>query len=372
MADWRVRVILIAVAAAWAAAACGSRTGDYLGPGQVDGVGFGPGGVGGGGVGGDGVGGDGFGGDGFGGAPTNVNNHAATASVTTGFSVAVTSTGGASSTSGGCVPGVCQCFDCISACLCSGSNTVNCEERCFGNDVSVSGPGFGFSVSNSMVSAGGAFGFTSVSSSVSAGGSPMGFSVSSSSNSVGGTGGAPSNCCEVSPAPSCEDPEVAKCVCTFDPFCCNYVWDSFCVQEVESLGCGSCDTPMGGAGGNTQGVVTTVVTSAGGAPMTASSTGATTGEGGSGGVAECVAQSESDCEACLCADCFQEYGDCVGDFGCPKILECIDEAGCSGLDCYTPDTCQKVIDKYGGLAGASIAYVTGLVECAVTASCPCP
>lgn len=350
MADWRVRVISIAAAAGWAAVACGSRTGDYLGPGQVDGVGFGPGGVGGAG---------GIGGDGFGGSPTNVTNDATTAS---GFSVTVTgSFGGASSTGGGCVPGVCQCSDCISACMCSGSNMVNCEERCFGNEVSVSGPGFGF---------------TTVSSSVSVGGSPTAFSVSSSSSSggAGGVGGAPSGCCEVSSEPSCEDPELAKCVCSFDPFCCNYLWDGFCVQEVESLGCGSCDTPMGGVGGNTQGVVTNVVTSAGGAPSTASSltTGSTTGEGGSGGVAECVAQSESDCEACLCADCFQEYGDCVGDFGCPKILECIDEKGCSGLDCYTPDTCQKVIDKYGGPAGASVTYVTGLVECAAAASCPCP
>jgi len=361
MADFRVRVISIAVAATCAAVACGSRSGDYLGPGQVDGVGFGPGGVG-------GVSGTG----GVGGSPANVSNEASTSVGTTdGFAVAVTgSWGGSSSTGDSCVPGVCQCFDCFSACLCNGSSTVSCEDRCFGNEVTVSGPGFGFSVSNSVTS------------SVSAGGSPMGFSVSSSSSSggAGGAGGATSSCCEVGSSPGCDDPVVEQCVCDLDPFCCNHLWDGFCVQEVESRGCGSCGTSMGGAGGNTQ----SVVTSAGGASSSGSITvssvtvssvtgsSSTTGEGGSGGVAECVAQSQSNCEACLCADCFQEYGDCVGDFGCPKILECIDEAGCSGLDCYTPDTCQKVIDKYGGLAGASVAYVTGLIECAVSASCPCP
>jgi len=362
MADWRVRVISIVVAAGWAAAACGSRTGDYLGPGHVDGVGFGPGGI---------------GGDGFGGSPAAVTNHAATGAVTTnGFSVAVTgSSGGANSTGGSCVPGVCQCFDCFSACMCSGSNTVNCEERCFGNDVgSISGSAVGFSVTNSAVSAGGAFGFSGVTGSVSAGGSPTGFSASASASS-GGAGGEPGSCCEVQPTTSCNDPDVAQCVCSFDPFCCNYLWDTFCVQEVESLGCGTCDAPMGGVGGNTQSVVTGVggaFTSSSAITVSSVTGSATTGEGGSGGVAECVAQSQSNCEACLCADCFQPYGDCVGDFGCPKILECIDEVGCSGLDCYTPDTCQKVIDQFGGLAGASVAYVTALVECAVSASCPCP
>lgn len=344
MADWRVRVISIAVAAGWAGAACGSRTGDYLGPGQVDGVGFGPGGI---------------GGEGFGGSSTEVTNQAATSITTNGFSVAVTGTSGevtSTATGGSCVPGVCQCFDCFSACTCSGSSTVNCEERCFGNDVSsISGSAIGFSVTNSAVGTGGTFGFSGVTSSVSSGGSPTGFSATASASS-GGAGGATGNCCEVSSGPACDDPDVSQCVCKFDPFCCNYLWDGFCVQEVESLGCGSCET--------------SVVTSVGGAPTTGSSL--TTGEGGSGGVAECVAQSQTKCEACLCADCFQSYGDCVGDFGCPKILECIDEVGCSGLDCYTPDTCQKVIDQFGGLAGASVAYVTALVECAVTASCPCP
>jgi hypothetical protein len=111
--------------------------------------------------------------------------------------------------------------------------------------------------------------------------------------------------------------------------------------------------------------VTATTSGAGGAAAT------TTGEGGAGGVAECIAQAQSRCETCLCADCFQAYGDCIGDFGCPRILECMDVSGCSGIDCYAPETCQAVIDRFGGPAGASANYVIDLIECAVGASCPC-
>ncbi len=48
-------------------------------------------------------------------------------------------------------------------------------------------------------------------------------------------------CCAASPLPGCEDSSTASCVCDADPYCCGNQWDSICVSEVESLGCGSCD-----------------------------------------------------------------------------------------------------------------------------------
>lgn len=328
MADWRVRVMAMAVVSGWAAVACGSRTGDYLGPGYEEGAGFGPGGI-----------------DGFGGSGGGVGDAQAATLVTNGF-VGTTASGVGAT---------------------------------FGMGFSASGT----TGPSSFVSGSGGFvGFAAVS------GSVFGSSSTSVSTGVttGGIGGASGSCCEESSGPSCEDPEVAACVCGTDPFCCKYLWDSFCVQEVEGLGCGRCEASVGGAGGAMQTAVTgtssaggamqsavtgmssavSVVTGIGGASATS-----TTGEGGAGGVAECIAQSRTDCEACLCGDCFQAYGDCVGDFGCPRILECMDSTGCTGLDCYAPETCQRVIDRFGGLAGASVSYVTGLVECAVGANCPC-
>ncbi len=33
------------------------------------------------------------------------------------------------------------------------------------------------------------------------------------------------------------EPHVQACVCSRDSYCCNNRWDSLCVQEVESFGC---------------------------------------------------------------------------------------------------------------------------------------
>lgn len=48
-------------------------------------------------------------------------------------------------------------------------------------------------------------------------------------------------CCVSSASPGCELPSVESCVCASDPYCCNNQWDGICVNEVESLGCGSCN-----------------------------------------------------------------------------------------------------------------------------------
>jgi hypothetical protein len=53
----------------------------------------------------------------------------------------------------------------------------------------------------------------------------------------GGGGGA---CCVTSASPGCSDAAVQACVCASDSFCCSSSWDSACVDEVVSLGCGVC------------------------------------------------------------------------------------------------------------------------------------
>jgi hypothetical protein len=55
----------------------------------------------------------------------------------------------------------------------------------------------------------------------------------------GGTG-----CCEAHATTACDDATVAACVCNQDAFCCQVEWDGVCVDEVVSLGCGTC----GGSG----------------------------------------------------------------------------------------------------------------------------
>lgn len=51
---------------------------------------------------------------------------------------------------------------------------------------------------------------------------------------------APGPCCRPTGALGCDDPEVAACVCDIDRYCCEQSWDDVCVQKVEAFGCGHC------------------------------------------------------------------------------------------------------------------------------------
>lgn len=43
-------------------------------------------------------------------------------------------------------------------------------------------------------------------------------------------------------SPECDEPDVAMCVCDFEPRCCSAdsLWDAECVDLVDVLGCGDC------------------------------------------------------------------------------------------------------------------------------------
>lgn len=46
-------------------------------------------------------------------------------------------------------------------------------------------------------------------------------------------------CCATG-GPGCEDPGIEACICSADAFCCESEWDSVCVDEVWNDGCGDC------------------------------------------------------------------------------------------------------------------------------------
>jgi hypothetical protein len=58
---------------------------------------------------------------------------------------------------------------------------------------------------------------------------------------ITGCCGATHGCCATG-SPGCAEAAVAACVCAVDPYCCAVEWDVQCVEEVDSLGCGSCQT----------------------------------------------------------------------------------------------------------------------------------
>lgn len=49
------------------------------------------------------------------------------------------------------------------------------------------------------------------------------------------------DCCFANTVPGCADATIEACVCAADSFCCDVVWDGICVEEVSSLGCGTCE-----------------------------------------------------------------------------------------------------------------------------------
>ncbi len=55
--------------------------------------------------------------------------------------------------------------------------------------------------------------------------------------------GAAADCCAPDWAPGCTDLAVQACVCAADSYCCTTAWDGLCVNEVTSLGCGTCAVP---------------------------------------------------------------------------------------------------------------------------------
>jgi hypothetical protein len=52
----------------------------------------------------------------------------------------------------------------------------------------------------------------------------------------------------------------------------------------------------------------------------------------------CFAVAGDDpCENCVCESCVEQLDECAATAGCPEILECVLESGCTGLACYCGD-----------------------------------
>ncbi len=71
---------------------------------------------------------------------------------------------------------------------------------------------------------------------------------------------------------------------------------------------------------------------------------------------------------CLCEECLDSFADCVVDQGCYEIADCAGKVGCSNIDCYAPDKCQDVINKWG-ISSQSVMLVQTLAACEAVPSC---
>jgi hypothetical protein len=78
------------------------------------------------------------------------------------------------------------------------------------------------------------------------------------------------DCCSVGSGAGCGNVAVNECVGAADPYCNDTAWDSICVGEVTSLGCGSCPAPVehsccsAGGAGCSDNVIEAAVCAAGG------------------------------------------------------------------------------------------------------------
>ena len=130
-------------------------------------------------------------------------------------------------------------------------------------------------------------------------------------------------CCEPRNGPGCPaDAAVEKCVCAKDALCCSNLWDSSCVDEVDSLGCGRCCVPA--------------------------CAGKACGDDGCGGTCgTCPAGSScanGACTACSCGarqcgddGCGTPCGTCDGAKLCDPVGQCVTPSACGvcapGLAC---------------------------------------
>lgn len=170
----------------------------------------------------------------------------------------------------------------------------------------------------------------------SGGGGTGGSGGSGGSGGVSGTGGAPpvGDCCRAQSGPGCEEPDVSECVCAQDAYCCLIRWDERCVRDVEMLSCGTC------------GAMSTVD--------------------------ECLSLALDACENCLCTECFEQFSQCRAEDGCAAIYQCISDANCIGLDCYTTGVCREVVEANGGIYGQAALDALAVFGCAEQAACLCP
>ena len=127
----------------------------------------------------------------------------------------------------------------------------------------------------------------------------------------------------------------------------------------------------GGAGAAGAGVGGSTPTA--GAPAGGAGAAGASGVGGeAGNIGElCSVLGGNSCAACACKSCAPSIQACFSDLGCTGIFICAQQSGCSGLNCYSPSTCQTVIDQAGGLGGASLSKVFALLTCSGTAQSTC-
>ncbi len=110
-------------------------------------------------------------------------------------------------------------------------------------------------------------------------------------------------------------------------------------------------------------------------PAIGCGTGGSTGAGGSspcGTYEQCVTRLPGNCSprsGCLCSACLCQTNACENDSGCQQILGCAFKMNCGGTGCYTPQTCQAIIDHYG-LNSRSFQLALQVEQCSQRAACP--
>jgi hypothetical protein len=92
--------------------------------------------------------------------------------------------------------------------------------------------------------------------------------------------------------------------------------------------------------------------------------------GGTGGGTALCDQPANDCEKCTCTSCFGQLEACFNDGGCLDILDCADQNGCKGAQCYL-GPCNQVIDQNGGPFGDSATIAQQVGQCRTQSNCSC-
>ncbi len=73
---------------------------------------------------------------------------------------------------------------------------------------------------------------------------------------------------------------------------------------------------------------------------------------------------------CNCMVCTAPFATCLSDDGCLAIFECAEKFACNtDAGCYSANTCQPVIDQWGGHSGYSMTLFDSAATCSAARGC---
>lgn len=73
---------------------------------------------------------------------------------------------------------------------------------------------------------------------------------------------------------------------------------------------------------------------------------------------------------CMCENCFEDYAPCMANSACLRVILCVAEQGCNGIDCIRDPVCSEVIaDSLAADPSLQQPLTVDIANCSTQFSC---